>query len=82
MAGGQPFGELAGVVGVFHFHQAGQLADDFDAVSDCVVELLARRDVIADGIEPVRDRGLEREFGRSQVSQKIDRQFMSDELCS
>jgi hypothetical protein len=56
VAGGHPFGELAGVLGVFHFDQAGQLADGFDAASEGVVELLARRDVIADRMEPVRDR--------------------------
>src|SRR4030088_1877339 len=47
---GGPVGELAGVVGVFHFHQAGQLANEFDSAPQRIIEFLTRRDVIADCI--------------------------------
>ena len=42
-----PFGELAGVVGIFHFHQAGKLANDFDAARERIVEFRVGGDVIA-----------------------------------
>ena len=54
VSGRGPFGELAGVVGVFYFHQAGQLAHDFDSARERIVEFPARGDMIADGILPFR----------------------------
>ena len=78
MSCGVPFGELAGVVRVLHFHQAGQLAHEFDSAPERIVEFLARGDVIADGIPPFRGRALKCCFISGQVFEKIRRQFMSD----
>jgi len=50
-----PFGELAGVVGIFHFHQAGQVANVFDSARERIIEFPAGGDVIADCITPFRD---------------------------
>jgi hypothetical protein len=75
MSGRGPFGELAGVAGIFHFHQAGKVANVFDSSRELIVEFPTRGDAIADCIPSFCHGALERCFVGGQVFQKIRRQY-------